>query len=87
MVTQLSGYCEKWTSIASDLGVKLFRRNRKSDPEIVRRNVHICDLRKQDTKKWSLGRLAKDFDLAKSAIQKILREEPKWRRLFIPYTK
>lgn len=58
------------------------QRDRKSDPEIVRRNVEICDLRKQDPKKWSLGRLAKNFGLgAKQTIKRILEEEDKWRRL------
>ena len=56
-------------------------RDRKSDPEIVRRNVEICDLRKQDRQKWSLGMLGKKYDLTKQAIKKILEEEDKWRRL------
>jgi hypothetical protein len=56
-------------------------RDRKSDPETVRRNVEICNLRKQDPKKWSLGRLAKKYEMAKQSIRKILEEETKWRRL------
>jgi hypothetical protein len=57
------------------------QRDRKSDPEIVRRNVEICDLRKQDPKKWSYGMLGKKYDMTKQAIKAILKEESKWRRL------
>jgi hypothetical protein len=57
------------------------QRDRKSDPEIIRRNVEICDLRKQDPKKWTLGRLAKKYDVTSRAIRKTLKEEAKWRRL------
>lgn len=57
------------------------KRDRKSDPETIHRNVKICDLRKQDRKKWSLSRLAKNFDMTTRAITKILSEEAKWRRL------
>jgi hypothetical protein len=35
------------------------QRDRKSDPETIRRNVEICNLRKQDHKKWSHGKLAR----------------------------
>jgi hypothetical protein len=48
------------------------QRDRKSDPEIVRGNVEICDLRRQNEKKWTLGRLAKKFAMAKQSIKKIL---------------
>jgi hypothetical protein len=57
------------------------KRDRKSDPETIQRNVQVCNLRKQDSKKWSLGRLAKQFDITKQSIQSILKEEAKWRRL------
>jgi len=56
-------------------------RDRKSDPEIILRNVKICDLRKQDKRKWSQGRLAKEFHVTARAIRKILHEEQKWRRM------
>lgn len=58
------------------------QRDRKSDPEIIKRNVEICDLRKQDAKKWTQGRLAKHFGLSSAgSIRSILAEEEKWRRL------
>lgn len=57
------------------------RRDRKSDPEIVRRNVEICDLRRQDRKKWTLGRLARKYGVTNRAITKVIQEESKWRRL------
>jgi hypothetical protein len=57
------------------------QRDRKSDPDTVRRNVEICDLRKQDKRKWSYGMLGRKFDLTKQAIKKVLAEEAKWRRL------
>jgi hypothetical protein len=56
-------------------------RDRKSDPETVRRNVEICNLRMQDPKKWSLGRLAKQYEMTKQSIKKIIEDENKWRRL------
>jgi hypothetical protein len=57
------------------------QRDRKSDPETIRRNVEICDLREEDKKKWTQGRLAKKYDLTPQAIRKILSNEAKWRRL------
>ncbi len=56
------------------------KRNRKSSPEIVRRNVEICDLRK-DRKRWSLGRLAKKFEVTTRNITLIIKAEDKWRSL------
>jgi hypothetical protein len=56
-------------------------RDRKPDPETVRRNVEICNLRKQDPAKWSLGQLAKKYEMTKQSIKKIIEEESKWRRL------
>jgi hypothetical protein len=41
----------------------------------------MCDLRRQDGKKWSLRRLAKRFDVSVRAVSKALEDEPKWRRL------
>jgi hypothetical protein len=57
------------------------KRDRKSDPETIRRNVEICDLRKQDPKKWSYRRLARQFKITPQAIGLILKGETKWRRL------
>jgi hypothetical protein len=56
-------------------------RDRKSSPETVRRNLEMCDLRNQDSKKWSLARLAKRYDITVRAVSKILENESKWRRL------
>ena len=56
-------------------------RDRKSDPETVKRNVEICDLRLKDRKYWSLGRLGRKYDISKRMVTLILGEEAKWRRL------
>ena len=57
------------------------KRDRKSDPETVLRNVKICNLRKQDQKKWSYRRLAREFKMTPQAIGLVLKGEAKWRRL------
>ena len=57
------------------------KRDRKSDPETIRRNVEICELRKQDRKRWSLARLAKRFEVTDRYIRKVIQEEAKWRSL------
>lgn len=57
------------------------QRERKSDPEIVRRNVEICDLRKQDTTKWTLGRLANRYKISRQNVGLVLNDEARWRRL------
>ncbi len=56
-------------------------RDRKSDPNIVRRNVKLCDLRKKDPRTWSYGKLARHFDIKRPTVRKILGEEQKWRQL------
>jgi hypothetical protein len=61
--------------------MKMAARNRRSSPEIIRRNVEICDRRKQDRKHWSLVRLARTYKVSKRTITKVLKEEDKWRRL------
>ena len=50
------------------------------DPEIVKRNVQICELRRQNPKVYSQGKLARQFHLKPPSIRKILREEAEWRR-------
>jgi hypothetical protein len=57
------------------------QRDRKSKPETIKRNVEICDLRKKDRRKWTLGKLAKDHRVTPRAITRILSQENKWRRL------
>jgi hypothetical protein len=56
-------------------------RDRKSDPETVRRNVEICDLRKQNPRLWTQGKLAKRYAIKPQTVRGILKEEEKWRRL------
>jgi hypothetical protein len=56
-------------------------RNRKSSPKTIRRNVEICDLRKQNRRKWSLTQLAKHFKTSQRSITLVLSEEAKWRNL------
>lgn len=57
------------------------QRDRKSDPEIIRRNVQICNRRKGDAKKWTQGRLSREYQLDKKTIRDILRDELKWRQM------
>jgi hypothetical protein len=60
---------------------KLKKRNRRSSPKTILRNVELCDLRKQDRKKWTLGQLAKRYKVSTRAVTMVISEEPKWRRL------
>jgi hypothetical protein len=55
-------------------------RDRKSDPETIRRNVEICDLRKQNKKTWSQEKLAKKYEVTKQYISNVLKDEEKWRK-------
>lgn len=57
------------------------KRDRKPDPEIVERNVRICELRKADPKTWSRKKLARKFEVTERMIGKILAEESNWRQL------
>jgi len=57
------------------------KRDRANDPETIRQNVEICDLRKEDKKKWSMGQLARKFGMARQSISKILKKEENWRQL------
>jgi hypothetical protein len=57
------------------------RRNRKSSPATIHRNIEICDLRRQNPKHWSQGRLAKKYKVTDRMIRSILKQERKWRRL------
>jgi hypothetical protein len=56
------------------------QRDRPSGPETIRRNVEICDLRRQDRKKWSLVRLAKKYGISVRVVTKTLKHEAEWRR-------
>ena len=55
-------------------------RDRKSSPTTIRRNVEICNRRKQDKKRWTLGRLAKEYKITRQTVVRILNEEVKWRQ-------
>ncbi len=57
------------------------RKERRSSPITIRRNVEICDRRKQNKSKWTLGRLAKEYGVKRQTIVSILNDEEKWRRL------
>lgn len=56
------------------------KRNRKSDPKTIKRNVEICDRRRRDSKTWSHGKLASEYGLSEPMIRKILTAEAEWRR-------
>lgn len=76
----------KMTKLAGEQGRKMIELGRrlkrhKSSPGIIRRNVEICDLRKQDARKWSQGRLAKKYHVTTRVIRKVLKDEEKWRKL------
>jgi hypothetical protein len=59
----------------------LSRRNRKSAPATVRRNIEICDLRRKDQRTWSFRRLSNKYGITYQSIQRIIRDESKWRKL------
>lgn len=52
------------------------KRDRKNSPELVRRNVEICDKRLRGR---SLGELAQDYRLARGTIQGIVEKAAHWR--------
>ncbi|HEY1600912.1 MAG TPA: hypothetical protein VGG64_15000 [Pirellulales bacterium] len=56
------------------------KRDRKPDPEIIRRNVEICDLWAKDRAQWTQGKLARKYHLSPRAIRLILNDEQKWRQ-------
>jgi hypothetical protein len=56
-------------------------RDRKSDPETIKRYLELLDLRKKDPKHWSLNALAKRFGMTRQSVQQIVKEEAKWRRM------
>jgi hypothetical protein len=41
----------------------------------------LSDLRKQDKKKWTLGKLAEKYEMTRQSIVLIIQEEEKSRRL------
>lgn len=57
---------------------KPVRKERRSAPETVRRNIEICDRRNQDREKWTFGRLAKEYKIKRQTVLAILKEEDKW---------
>lgn len=61
------------------------KRDRKSDPEVVKRNAKICEQRRSNPRKWTLGQLMLEYGFSKSTIQSILRKEAKWKELMNGY--
>jgi hypothetical protein len=57
------------------------KRDRKSDPDTVRRNVEICNRKLEDPGLWSNKKLAREYRITPRAIGMILADEPRWRRL------
>jgi hypothetical protein len=56
-------------------------KRHKPSVESIRRNVEICNLWKNDRKKWSQGRLARTYHITARRIRAILKDEKKWRDL------
>jgi hypothetical protein len=70
-----------WQKAWQEIFHKLKKRNRRSDPEIVKRNVEICNLRQENPTLWSQGKLGRKFGINPRTVRKILAEEKKWRDL------
>ncbi len=85
--TELKDRITKWVEALGEEMAELERdkvtaqRNRKSNPETIRRNIEICDRRKLNPSLWTLGKLAKEYGIKRSTVQGILNDEPKWRQL------
>lgn len=56
-------------------------RDRHPDPETIRRNLEICDLRRSDPQKYSQKKLAGQFNVTQRYIRQVIKDESKWRRL------
>jgi hypothetical protein len=84
LALSVTAFVEDAAKDMSELRLEQFKkkRERKSDPETVQQNIEICDLRKKDKRRWSLGALAKKFGMARQSVSNVLKEEEKWRRLF-----
>jgi hypothetical protein len=79
--TVMDTFNEYGSTIAKvELDKAKIERDRKSDPEIIKRNVHICDLRISNPGKWTQGKLSKHFKISPQGIRKILSEEAEWRQ-------
>ena len=81
LLRRVSDYMERYDrGIGEREAAKLkAKRDRKPDQKIAIRNVEICDLRRQDPRLWSQGRLAKKFKVGVRYIRKVLVEETEWR--------
>lgn len=69
------------SQFAALLQEKLRRRNRRSAPETIARNIVICDLRRENPRLWSQGTLGMKFSIDRRTVRRILKEEDKWRCL------
>lgn len=78
---QVDTFLKKLVEESAEQEREMFKnkRDRKSNPETIRRNVGICNLRHSDPKKWTQGKLAKKFHITPQAIRKILGAESEWR--------
>ncbi len=83
MLKKVGRYLETYRQKIGELeqGKLKEKRDRKSDPEIVKRNVEICDLKRANAEHWSHRRLGKKYDLSPQAISLILKDEAKWRQM------
>jgi hypothetical protein len=64
--------------IATGRAERKKRKERRSSPATIRRNAEICQRRKTDPKKWTFGRLAKEYGVARQTILRILKQAAKW---------
>jgi len=62
--------------LREELAYRKRKRDRKSDPETIRRNVEICDaFHKEGNKK----KLARRFGVTDRYIRQVIKEESHWR--------
>jgi hypothetical protein len=57
------------------------KRNRKPSLEIAKRNIEICELRRQNPRKYTEKKLAEDYTVSDRHIRDILSKEDLWRSL------
>lgn len=62
------------------INLAIAKRNRRSDPATVQRNIAICDEKKKNPS-LTCGQLAKTHDISRQAVSEILKDEAKWRAM------
>lgn len=55
------------------------QRNRKSDPETIRRNIEMLDKRRSDSKTWSYAKLGDHYGVSKEYARDVIKAEGHWR--------